>query len=129
MENELAIWWVSEADCKKIGEPMYDSDFEAEREELYPDGVPAGAILMSQLPMPDYIRQEYSSRYGRAGRGRLWIPDGITLPGGIAPWLEHHPVYQAAGKCGGIVFRRSDLAEMLELPGFVTDAKMNVLTR
>ena len=100
--TEFLVWWTSEADAKRLGEnPDWSS---------HPD-------------VPDYIRDEFSSRYGRAGRGRLWVPSGV--PVSSVTWDDNRPTCRAAADCGGVVFRRSDMEAVVVLPGFITDTAMN----
>ena len=99
---EFLVWWTSEADARKLGEE--------------PD-------WSSHPNLPDYIRDEFSSRYGRAGRGRLWVPPGIQVSS--VRWDDNRPTCRAAADCGGVVFRRLDIEAVAALPGFITDTAMN----
>lgn len=101
------MWWTSQADAESIGE--------------------RGIRAKSYRGVPKYIRDEFGSRYGRPGRGRLWIPDGI--PVSSVAWADERPTCRAASECGGIVFRAEDLAYVHQLPGFVTDCEMNEVKR
>lgn len=93
---KLCIWWLNEAECEYV----------MERKEL----------------LPDSIRSQVSCRYGRNGRGRLWViaeikgKVRIDWPCGspLADWLE---------ECGGIVIHQSDLEHVRQLPGVFTDMK------
>jgi hypothetical protein len=96
--NKYAIWWLSQAACEEI-EPIID-----------------------EIGLPDYIRAEFQSRLGRAGRGRLWVADGIDLS--EIEWQAEKPAAKLAGKCGGIVIRSEDVGRVLGLPGFVTDTDL-----
>ena len=99
--REYVIWWLDQSAC-----------------EL------AGALGARDAPWPEYIKREFSSRCGRAGRGRLWLAPEIELTGGI-PWKDGDPAYDAVWRgCGGIVIRREDARHVLSWPGFVSDLDM-----
>jgi len=95
--NEVVVWWLTEDDCHALGEPG----------------------IVDTMDLPDYIKREYSSRYGRAGRGRLW-----GLPSSIDPWPDT-PLSRIAERAGGIVFHRRDIDAVFLLPGMVTDLWLN----
>ena len=101
--TKFLIWWTNEADAKALGE---NPDW-----TLHP-------------MVPDYIRDEFDSRYGRAGRGRLWVASALRPINGVT-WDDNRPTCRAAADCGGIVFRLSDLEAVAALPGFITDTAMN----
>ena len=91
-ESRLLIWWT-------------------------PDGVASEMIgenpNWARYPgVPDYVKQEYDSRVGRAGKGRLWVPPGIDL--------ESIPEDECPPGCGGIVFEERYRNAMRALPGFIT---------
>lgn len=88
-----AIWWLSQAACEDIG-PELPSEW------------------------PDYIKQEYRDRLGRAGRGRLWCPRHIPLR--AIDWNDASPLARAAGQAGGIVIEAKDAALLCGWPGFIT---------
>ncbi|MFH1896607.1 MAG: hypothetical protein ABH814_04050 [bacterium] len=128
MRKSLLIWWLSEKDCKKIGEVHF-------RDDLMEDS-PAndltifnmkGIVIADSLPWPEYIAREYISRYGRNGRGGLWIPQEISLTG--IPWDTSNPITKRLEKCGGIVFFRKDLSKLKGYPGIVTDTNLNKVRR
>ena len=103
--NSLAIWWLSQADCEAIAVDEH---------------APEGELL------PQYLKDEFNSRYGRPGRGRLWIPEGID--GFDVSWPEPEtPIAKICGNCGGIVFWRKDMDALSILPGLVTDLFLNRL--
>jgi hypothetical protein len=110
------IWWLSQDDQEAIAE-----------------AAPAGA---SALPagFPRYLREEYESRDGRSGRGRLWVGevfggdhDDYCVKAEEPPWSTPLGVYLAK-RCGGIVIRREDAALLRNLPGVITDRQLRRAT-
>ena len=103
----IVLWWLSQGECQAIG-----------------DRLPKG--------MPVYIRDQYASRYGRPGRGRLWVDKFIeNWHGGkvsVDPW-PHTPMgkFLAEGH-GGIAILTDDLPWIAQFPGIVTDLKLNRFT-
>lgn len=93
----IAVWWVNQADCEAIDE---------------------GRISEG------YIREEYSSRLGRAGRGRLWVPDGIKVQKVEVPKTV---VYEGQDTHGGIVIFKADVEKVRPLGGILSDADGNLL--
>jgi Histidine kinase-, DNA gyrase B-, and HSP90-like ATPase len=76
---------------------------------------------------PKYLMGEFISRGGRAGHGRLWVPQELTFP--PLHWEYGNPVYDAIGQdCGGVVIRREDAHHVLAWPGFVTDRNLQVIS-
>lgn len=104
----LAIWWTSETDCLAIGEPSGDE----------PD-LPALAAC------PDYIRDQYHSRYGRNGRGRLWVADRFG-DCHVARWPDTDLARAIARTSGGIVILGEDAPLVRPLPGVVTDFNLEI---
>ena len=104
--KKYAIWWLSQAACEEI-EPLH---------------------MEGKLTLPEYIIKEFESRYGRAGRGRLWTADGIPVEG--IDWPEDAIATKMVTRksCGGIVIKLEDVRLVAFLPGFVTDLGMNLLT-
>lgn len=98
--DDILIWWTSQDECEAIGD--------------YPPGT-----------VPLYIRDEYSSRLGRPGRGRLWVDNQFGAVG--IPWDESKPATRLAAKRGGIVIWRTDANHIFHLPGFLTDLKLNFI--
>lgn len=100
----LAIWWTAQEDC--IFEPYH----------------------RNYTRLPNYIWEQYCARYGRAGRGRLWVPADIGLEDiGIT---EYNPKWEDERKlinCGGIVFRRGSLLILRRFPGYITDFNLNAV--
>lgn len=97
----FAIWWTNQEDCEAISHDRGGG-----------------------WDVPSYLASEYKSRYGRAGRGRLWIaaeleaegcPTKATLPPTpLGSVIERQSM-------AGIVMRASDLGCLRDLPGLVTD--------
>jgi hypothetical protein len=99
----FAIWWLDQRAC-----------------EL------AGALGAESASWPEYIQREFRSRFGRAGRGRLWVAPGLEFSG--IEWKDGEPAYDAVGDdCGGIVIRREDAHHVLSWPGFVSDENLRPL--
>jgi hypothetical protein len=96
--TDLMIWWLSQDECEKIG------------------SFPPGSV-------PLYIRNNYRSRLGRPGRGRLWADSQFGAVG--IPWDESKPVTRLAAERGGVVILASDAAHVFGLPGFLTDLELN----
>ncbi len=97
--NGYLIWWTNQADCEAvIAKDAY------------------------HLEWPDYLRNEFGSRLGRNGRGRLWTPHGIPLE--EVPWDDNWPLCRAAKDCGGVVIHAKDRHLVQSLPGFLTDTTM-----
>lgn len=96
------IWWLSAADIEAIGEP--------------------------RETWPSWLREEFVSIRGRAGRRRLWVArevfgqaaeTGLGLDGDA--WET--PIGKIAERCGGIMVRADDLPLLADLPGLVTDLR------
>ena len=90
-------WWLSQKACEAIGPELPET-------------------------FPGYLRAQYDARIGRPGRARLWEDPEICHQAGIAPWPNNSLTrWIESEDCGGIVFRRSDLHYVIDLPGIVTD--------
>lgn len=98
--TDLLIWWTGQEECEAIGDELASN-------------------------LPNYIRSEFSSRWGRNGRGRLWVADELGDVG--IPWDETKPASRLAGSRGGIVIWQSDAHHVFGLPGFLTDLRLNVV--
>jgi len=94
-KNEYLIWWLDESEAERV----YD--------------------VLDQIDLPDYIKDEVHSRYGRNGRGRLWVPRHINLV--EIPWDENKVTAKLAERCGGIVFEPKHYDYVEILPGFITN--------
>jgi hypothetical protein len=101
-DADLLIWWTDEIDYRQMGTDL-----------------PAS--------VPEMIRGEYRSRYGRCGRGRLWVPPGIDLK--RIPWDETSKAarHLESRSYGGIVFHAADLSAVIDLPGIVTNLDLAVI--
>lgn len=81
------------------------------------------------VSMPEYIMEQFDSRYGRAGRGRLWVSDLPVFDqirkDGIV-WDDAAKRVDYMRQSGGIVFLREDYAHVKVMPGLVTDIHMKV---
>ena len=102
MNEDLFIWWTSDDDCRKIAQSLDSQNFQ----------------------LPEYIKSQFRSRFGRSGRGRLWIDHGEIKLKEI-PWDDTKPICKRAAECGGIVIHVSDLTAVVSLPGFVSDLNMD----
>jgi hypothetical protein len=128
MTNELLIWWTTQADCEAIGEPHDPADWKADEwEKVLASFRWQGSRLyrLDQSLLPGYIKKQYVSRYGRSGRGRLWVSDEFELDG--ITWDDSKPAAQYASDAAGIVIRASDLPLLNGLAGFVTDTYLNIV--
>ena len=83
---------------------------------------------MRQLPA--YIQEQYRSRYGRNGRGRLWIDDSMfSRRIQVASWPQT-PLGYVLGETimgqsyAGIVVKNDDVKLLRDMPGVVTDMKI-----
>ena len=102
---DLLVWWLSQSDCEVIDrEPQVSMAF-----------------------WPKYLTAQYQSRYGRAGRGWLWVDRSIESEYGeieIKPWPDT-PLARLLGQlCGGIVIRKTDRHFVANLPGVLTDLNL-----
>jgi hypothetical protein len=100
----LLIWWTNEPQCKA-----------------------AAAMHEAIKTLPPYLAEELDSRYGRNGRGRLWVPDRFGENGEIKvdPWPDTLIAKKLEQYFGGIVFHREDLPIVRTYPGGVTDLDLN----
>lgn len=103
---DYLIWWTNQSDCERI-------------EHLG---------LAGQLGhWPEYIFEEFGSRNGRNGRGRLWVSLKLRpTPPEEADWDDEAAVCKMAADAGGIVIVDSDANEVRHLPGFVTTFEMKI---
>ena len=96
-QSKIAVWWVNQADCESINDEQ----------------VPSG-----------YIRKEYESRLGRAGRGRLWVPNNISCQQVEVP---SSVCSDGQDTHGGIVILKEDIEKVRPLGGILSDAQGNIL--
>jgi len=109
--SDYAVWWTSQGCCELM------------IVACPPDDQKGWTTLLAEtFSLPGYIASELSSRLGRAGRGRLWIPETIPLEGILWP---DKPTSLMASQCGGIVIYARDVESVRHLPGFVTDLEMD----
>lgn len=104
------VWWTSQGDCEELERIINRQRWPLPGEEAPP-----------QIMMPEYLSREYRARFGRNGRGRLWVSDQIDLPGFEAipmPPLLEKKLKQVS--CAGIIVRAEDVPLVFSLPGFVT---------
>ena len=94
------IWWLSQAACEDIN------------------------AVLPAINLSPHIKELVDSRTGRPARGRLWFPPG---PGFDIEWDETKPFAALAEACGGLVISLEDAGEVIGLPGFVTDTRLNLL--
>jgi hypothetical protein len=98
--DEIVIWWLTQNDCTAIGKDLPES-------------------------FPEYVRREYRSRLGSAGRARLWASKHFGFVG-IYPW-PNTPLSKSLEAAGGIVIYKRDLPLLTEMPGLCTDIKLQRL--
>lgn len=105
MAEKFVIWWTSQEDWERIT-PL-DS-------------------------WPTWLYDEFRSRGGRAGRGRLWVPQLWTkgVPEGVSvEWdVANNWLCGIANDAGGIVIPIDALRHVQFLPGFVTTFDMTLPT-
>lgn len=95
----MLIWWINQADCDAIGREL-------------------------PTEYPEYLKDQFASRRGRPGRGRLWTHDSLGHAE-VDPWPET-PLAKVLGEgYGGVVFKEDDLGLLWQLPGVITDTKLN----
>lgn len=100
---ELFIWWTSSLDCDRIG-PQADPS------------------------LPEYARAQYAERYGRGGRGRLFVDKKFGAQE-ISEWPSTGiaRMIQDANS-GGVVFSQKDLPLFKDsVGGLVTDFKLRIM--
>jgi hypothetical protein len=111
--TDVVVWWLSEGACRRIGEP----------EEEGPPPALAG--------FPRYFVEQFCSRSGRSGRGRLWVHADLealapSIPADLFAGPAGRVITDPAHDCGGIVVRRADFDwRFYSLPGFATDLALN----
>lgn len=104
MKNKFLIWWTNQSDCERVE--------------------------MLTLDWPKYLADEFQSRYGRSGRGRLWTPKELDDDKGMpnaATWSDTDMNCRMAADAGGIVILSSDYIQVGGLPGFVTKFDMTLV--
>ena len=74
--------------------------------------------------LPEYIQKQLENRHGRAGRGRLWVADELGHVQ-VDPWTDTPLSKDLRSDFGGIAFRSKDYYILKNLPGIITDTKLN----
>ena len=97
MKDEYLVWWTTQEDCERI----------TKREKV---------------KVPTYISEEFNSRIGRSGRGRLWVHESINL--NSIEWDDSSEVSERCSESGGIVFHSTDIDYVSGLDGIITDCKL-----
>ncbi|NBX49632.1 hypothetical protein EBT25_06745 [bacterium] len=107
MLRTLCIWWTTQSDTEKIGEDGFDD----------------------RTDVPEYLKTEFNSRYGRNGRGRLWISPTLEGAPSEIPWDETKTACRmiTKGSMGGIMMNRADIALLPQGIGFITDLNCDLL--
>lgn len=99
--EEYIIWWTSQEDCNKQDSFISDD-------------------------VPDYIVNQFNSRLGRNGRGRLWVDPDIPVE--TITVDEQNEIAKIADNCGGVVIHKCHYDYVKNMPGFVTDLELNMVT-
>lgn len=103
--GDYLIWWLSQEACEQIGD-------------------------LPQPIWPVYIQEEFMDRWGRAGRGRLFIHKDMrhfNLQVDESHFQTNNPLIRAIDEeCGGIVIRREDGLIISSYPGFITDFSLQI---
>jgi len=106
-QGPLLVWWTSQQDLE-----WYATKYDVEEPPPYPD-------------WPEYLLSELRSRFGRNGRGRLWIALDSGFGGvSISPWPNTPLAAWAEKYAGGIVIRAEDSLLLRDVPGVITDLRM-----
>lgn len=102
LKTELLIWWTTDAESRAIG-------------------------TQAPVTLPAYVREQYLSRVGRSGRGRLWVDEKFG-PREISEWPDTFIGRMIQeGTSAGIVFAGSDLPLFKGVAGIVTDFRLRML--
>ena len=117
----MYIWWLNQSQCEEAYDIVANSIL-----------ANSGDRIRTSEILPEYLQVELCSREGRSGRGRLWIHK--SLPNvGVDPWPDTELAHQFAGErgpefdAGGIVFKEEDLDLVRQLPGIITNLKLEVI--
>lgn len=125
------IWWLSQASSELMGLPAV---FDDDKEQWGKAGITldeADYFWREKTDLPDYIFNQLLSRYGRPGRGRLWVDRSVIgkIDDLDADNAESDPVramtVRETDACGGIVILAQDLKFVRKYPGFITDLEYN----
>jgi hypothetical protein len=104
----MLIWWTNQADCEAIEYVCSDVGDEGRLDDRF----------------PKYLREQYNDRYGRNGRGRLWVDEQFGKPSVPWPRTALGEVLGEKTRFGqtyaGIVIRDEDVKLFKDMPGIVT---------
>ena len=103
MNKDLYIWWTSQKDCEEHNKISDDFNLDIDGDT--------------------YLDNQFNSRLGRSGRGRLWIDNKFDITG--IDWNEEKADQLNLNDCGGIVFSKEDLNLVSSYPGIITDLNLN----
>jgi hypothetical protein len=95
----MRIWWTNQEDCEAIGEELPEQ-------------------------VPEYIREQYQSRSGRNGRGRLWVSAHLGNVSIQWPEYENALEERLASDYAGIVINDEDVIWIVYFPGIVTNLSL-----
>lgn len=98
---EVVIWWTNQKDCDNIG------DYNTKN-------------------LPTYILEQFKSREGRNGRGRLWVEDFLGSVE-INPWPNNRLGNLLERDYAGIAIDAKDIDSIKSLPGLITDLKLDLI--
>ena len=93
----MNIWWLSQGDLEGLSE---------------------------MTPLPDYIEREVLSMMGRPLRGRLWVASELGKVEVSKEQFMTSPLAWRLIRCGGVVIRALDAAQLRSWPGIVTDLNL-----
>jgi len=107
--DRYAIWWINQDDASWIYRTV---------------------PLCEWKPVPQYIQDEFLSRMGRSGRGRLWINnDEFPNITGLSNWDTTTEAAKLIAKSShaGIWIHRTDARLIPGEAGFITDLDLNMI--
>jgi hypothetical protein len=118
MSDQPLLWWTSQGDCATI-------------EAIGFHVMKLGYTESEGMPWwPDYLREQYSLRYGRHGRGRLWVDSRfgeIDLSEKMVTLLGKRLGRDDQWSYAGIAIAAPDVGQVAGLPGLVTDLDLRPL--
>ena len=94
--SRLLVWWVDQNSWQVV--------------------TALGALTSA----PQYLQDQFTSRGGRSGRGRLWVDERFGDVE-VDPWPDTALARLLGADYGGIVLLASDYCFVEHLPGVVTD--------
>jgi hypothetical protein len=107
----IYVWWTTEVDCRKMG-LVHVGEVEA---------------------LPEYLQEQYKSRFRSTGGGRLWIDKKeFKALGDLDAFKatsrgKYDWIVMACKESGGIVVHECDVPKIYRLPGLVTDQKLELV--